>query len=125
MPNFPAIKVFIVDDDRAVRESFMLLLESYGFEVSAYPSAEAFAASWCACGRACLVLDYNLGGANGLDFAAAANGMLRDLPIILITGRGDADVRARAARLGISAYLEKPVADHALVDAIAAATGAA
>jgi FixJ family two-component response regulator len=125
MPNSPAIKVFIVDDDEAVRESFIMLLESYGFEASAYPSAEAFAASWHSGGRACLVLDHNLGGVSGLDFVAAADGVLRDLPVILITGRGDANVRARACRLGVAAYLEKPVAGHALVNAIAFATGSA
>jgi len=116
--EFENAMVFVVDDDDAVRDSLRLLLESYGMTVEDYASAEAFGAGYRPCGRDCLILDHNLPGASGLDFLASAQGRGLDLPVILVTGQGDSAIRARALQLGVAAYLEKPVADDALVDAI-------
>jgi two-component system, LuxR family, response regulator FixJ len=110
--------VFIVDDDEAVRDSLKILLESYGLEVRDFESIEAFSRGRRVTGRACLILDQHLAGATGLDFLASADGARLDLPVILITGQGDGGIRARARRLGVSAYLEKPIADTDLLAAI-------
>ena len=115
--------VFVVDDDEAVRDSLQVLLESHGMAVSTFATAEAFAASARPKAGACLVLDQNLAGAAGLDFVDASGAAL-DLPVILITGQGSTAVRARAQKLGVAAYLEKPVAADDLVAAILLATGA-
>lgn len=116
--------VFIVDDDEAVRDSLKLLLEAYGMGVEDYPSTAAFAGAYQG-GGACLILDQHLPGATGLDFLGSAEGMALDLPVILLTGRADPALRARAAAIGVSAFLEKPVADDLLLTAIRGAIKAA
>jgi FixJ family two-component response regulator len=110
--------VYVVDDDDGVRDSLQLLLESYGITVEAFESAEAFLGFYRPNGRACLVLDQHLPGATGLDFLGSPEGARLDLPVILVTGRGDAALRSRAFAAGVVAYLEKPVDDGALVAAI-------
>lgn len=113
--------VFVVDDDDGVRDSLTFLLESYGIEVQDFNSTEAFLAGYQPRGRACLLLDQHLPGATGLDFLASEPGKQLDLPVILITGRGDAAMRARALQTGVVDFLEKPISDDTLVAAIARA----
>jgi len=110
--------IFIVDDDDAVRDSLKLLLESYGLTVEDFSSTAEFVRHYRPGGRQCLVLDQHLPGSTGLDFLASRDGALLHLPVILVTGRGDAALRARAVALGVSSYLEKPVNDDVLLRAI-------
>jgi two-component system, LuxR family, response regulator FixJ len=115
--------IFIVDDDDAVRDSLKLLLESCGMTVAEYGSTAAFAGGYRPGPRQCLILDQHLPGTTGLDFLASLDGSRLPLPVILLTGRGDRALRERAAALGVTAYLEKPVGSNALLDAIAHALG--
>lgn len=110
--------VFIVDDDEAVRDSLKLLLESYGMEVEEFGSTADFARQYRRRPDACLILDQHLPGSTGLDFLSSSEGASLGLPVILLTGRADSALRARAAQLGVRAFLEKPVADDVLLSAI-------
>jgi len=115
-------RVFIVDDDEAVRDSLKLLLEAYGMAVEDYASTAEFARGYrTGGGDACLILDQHLPGSTGLDFLSSSDGAKLDLPVILLTGRADAAIRARAVQLGVSAFLEKPVSDDVLLAAIRSA----
>jgi two-component system, LuxR family, response regulator FixJ len=117
-------KVFIVDDDEAVRDSLKMLLESYGMEVEDYASTGEFARGYRPGRRQCLILDQHLPGSTGLDFLASPQSAALGLPVILVTGRGDGAIRDRAHEMGVHAYLEKPVADDALLAAISGAVDA-
>jgi FixJ family two-component response regulator len=111
--------IFVVDDDEAVRESLRLLLESLGMEVQSYASTEAFLAGYRPHNRECVILDQHLeGGRTGLDLLACDAWAYFHLPVILMTGRGDDDLRARALRAGVAAYLEKPIDPDRLIAAI-------
>jgi two-component system response regulator FixJ len=110
--------IFIVDDDEAVRDSLKLLLESYGLSVEDYSSTAEFVTNYRPRAPQCLILDQHLPGATGLDFLASRDGAFLTLPVVLMTGRGDETLRARALALGVSAYLEKPVVDDKLMTAI-------
>lgn len=110
--------IFIVDDDEAVRDSLKLLLESYGMEVRDYPSTADFARDYHRNSKECLILDQHLIGSTGLEFLASAEGAKLRLPVILITGQGDASTRERARQLGVLAHLEKPVPDGVLMAAV-------
>lgn len=112
------ITVFVVDDDDAVRDSLKLLLESYGMVVEDYDSTRAFIRHYRPGDRQCLILDQHLPGTTGLDFLASPESAGLSLPVVLVTGRGDNALRARAAELGVSVYLEKPVVDETLMAAI-------
>ena len=65
----------------------------------------------------------HLPGTSGLDFLAAQDGALTELPVIMITGRGDPALRERAGHLGVRAFLDKPVAEGPLLASIRQALG--
>jgi two-component system response regulator FixJ len=111
-------KIFIVEDDDAVRDSLRLLLETYGMTVEDYASVQAFAQRYRPGPRQCLILDQHLPSTTGLDFLASPQGASLKLPVILITGRGDASIRDRAYGMGVHAYLEKPLAEELLLEAL-------
>ena len=110
--------IFIVDDDDAVRDSLKLLLESYGMAVEDFGSTAEFKDSYRPGVCECLILDQHLPGITGLDFLSSVGAPLAHLPVILMTGRSDRAIRDRAAQLGVSAYLEKPIGDGILMAAI-------
>jgi len=111
-------KIYMVDDDDAVRDSLTLLLESHGFDVASFASAAEFAAAYRPNGSACLILDQHLPGMSGLDFLASRQGASLRLPVILITGGSDQRIRDRATALGVAAFFEKPVTEGPLLAAI-------
>jgi FixJ family two-component response regulator len=117
-PEMASPTVFIVDDDDAVRDSLKLLLETYGMSVEDYGSTGDFARHYRPRDCECLILDQHLPGVTGLDFLASAAAAIRTLPVILITGGSDGAMRDRAARLGVSAFLEKPIRDGVLLAAV-------
>jgi FixJ family two-component response regulator len=116
--------IHILDDDDAVRDSLSLLLESHGFNVKSYPSADAFARNYIPGGHACLILDHHLPGMTGLDYLASVVKSGANLPVILITGGADPVIRKRAQDLGVVAFFEKPVNEVPLLAAIGDALGA-
>jgi FixJ family two-component response regulator len=115
----PAAKVFIVDDDAAVRDALKVLLESYGISVDVFASTADFNRVYQAGPNQCLIIDQHMPEATGLAFLASLEGAALRLPVILLTGRGDSAIRARAHELGVKAYLEKPVSDAILLATIA------
>jgi two-component system response regulator FixJ len=116
--------IFIVDDDEAVRDSLKLLLESHGCQVEDYPSTRDFFRAFHPSDRQCLVLDHHLPNETGLDFLESDDGANLQLPVIIVTGGGDRNLQARAARAGASAYFDKPLNDTELVATIHKLLGA-
>ncbi len=117
------ILIFIVDDDDAVRDSLRFLLEAHGMTVEDFESTAGFAAAYRPHPRSCLVLDLHLPEVGGLDYLASLKKHGSDLPVIMVTGRGDDASRERAFALGAFAFLEKPVDDQELLSAISRALG--
>lgn len=113
--------VFIVDDDVAVRDALALLLGLKGYRTSIYSSAEDFLAAFRKEWRGCLVLDIKMGGMSGLDLQAKLNDQEAEIPIVVITGNGDAASARQALKSGAVDFLEKPIDDEQLVAAVAAA----
>ncbi|WP_244817015.1 response regulator transcription factor [Caballeronia sp. Lep1P3] len=115
-------RVFIVDDDDSVRRALRRLLESVGFCVQAFASAQAFLNHQRALATpACLVLDVQMPGVNGLELQRAMQGTSETLPIIFMTGHGDIAMTVSAMKAGATDFLAKPISDMALLDAIGAA----
>jgi two-component system, LuxR family, response regulator FixJ len=117
MPSETAT-IFIVEDDESVRGSLKLLLESYGMRVEDYGSAREFVRNYQVRSGHCLILDQHLPDMTGLDFVASPEGARLDIPVILVTGRGDDLIRAKALQAGVAAYLEKPLDDGVLINTI-------
>jgi two-component system response regulator FixJ len=113
--------IYVVDDDDAVRDSLKVLLESYGLAVRDFGSVSDFLDLMKPNGGDCLVLDLHLPVMGGFDVMDTLAQRGSRLPVIVITGRGDTQTKARAMEAGAVAFLEKPVDDRCLMSAIEAA----
>jgi FixJ family two-component response regulator len=109
--------IFVVDDDVSVRESLELLMQSAGWRVETFASAEAFLDRPRALAPSCLVLDVGLPTLNGLDLQTRLADR-SDMPIIFITGCGDVPMTVRAMKAGAIEFLTKPFGDELLVGAV-------
>jgi two-component system response regulator FixJ len=119
----PVLAVHVVDDDAAVRDSLCVLLQSSGFSVHAHASAEAFlAVAEYAAG--CVLTDVRMPAMDGLELQQRLNERGLRLPVIVMTGQGDVLVAVRAMKAGAVDFLEKPVVDALLVDAVGRALAA-
>jgi FixJ family two-component response regulator len=103
--------VYVVDDDDAMRDSLRWLLESAGYRVSSYSTAERFLAGYRRDHASCLVLDVRLSGITGLELQQELNRRGEGLPIIFITGHGDVPMAVEAVKNGAFHFLEKPFTD--------------
>jgi FixJ family two-component response regulator len=114
-------KIFLVDDDHAVRDSFSLLFETAGFAFEIYDSAEAFLQAYCPGRPGCLILDVNMPGMSGPELQAELARREVHLPIIFLTGYGDIPMTVRAIKAGAVDFLTKPVQGKRLMELITAA----
>jgi FixJ family two-component response regulator len=114
-------KVIVVDDDAPVRRALQRLIRSAGYEVEVLEDAEAFLAHDVVEPPACLVLDLRMPRMSGLELLNAIAGTYRSLPIVFITGHGDAEARSEALIAGAVDVLDKPLEQVALLEAIALA----
>jgi two-component system CheB/CheR fusion protein len=105
--------IVLIDDDEAVRESTRLLLESYGFDVLDFASAESFLAAKRD-GLGCLLVDQHMPGMSGIDLLETLRAQGDFTPALMITGRGDAALEDRTGAIGIR-LLPKPVDETELV----------
>jgi len=110
--------VFVVDDDRSVRESLRRLFTSVGMTVEVFPTAQAFLRARRGDAPGCLVLDVRLPGLSGLDLQRELANTNATLPIIFLTGHGDIPMSVRAMKAGAIEFLTKPFREQDLLDAI-------
>ena len=113
----PNTVVRVVDDDPALLRSLTLLLETAGFRVNTYKSAEAFLSDPDA-SPGCAVLDLHMTGAGGLELQQAILKAENPVPVIFLTGRGDVHSSVRAMKRGAVDFLTKPVSGDELLDAV-------
>lgn len=118
METPPRTKVFVVDDDEAVRDSLKVLLEVHGIEVEDFGSTGEFASHYRRPDRGCLILDQHLPVLTGVDFLNTPEGRGLGIPVILITGRGDPEIESRARNAGVAEYFQKPVSERVLLAAV-------
>jgi two-component system, LuxR family, response regulator FixJ len=119
----PRATIYVVDDDEAVRDSLTFLLESYGCKVLGFGSTREFLGAYAPHERECLVLDHHLPGETGLDFLESIDGSGLRLPVILVSGGGDRDLKQRALQAGVAAYFDKPLDNGVLLATISKAIG--
>jgi FixJ family two-component response regulator len=110
--------VFVIDDDRSVRESLRNLLSSVGLAVEVFASAQEFLSARRPDAPGCLVLDIRLPGLSGLDLQQELARRGATLPIVFITGHGDIPMSVRAMKAGAIEFLTKPWREQDLLDAV-------
>jgi FixJ family two-component response regulator len=114
----PEALVYIVDDDKPLRDAISGLLRSVGIRNEGYESVAQFLQHPRADVASCLLLDVRLQGVNGLEFQAELNREGATLPIIFMTGHGDIPMSVRAMKAGAIDFLTKPFRDQDLLDAV-------
>ena len=111
--------VHIIDDDKNIRDAFMMLLQSAGYKSNAYESAEIFLEYYDKHhNNDLIILDIHLGGMSGCDLMDYLTKKELYLPVIIITAYDDHATRLAAKKYGAIAYLRKPVDSEALIDLI-------
>ena len=110
--------VMIVDDDESVRRAARRLIRSYGFAVETFVSADDFLASGRLSETACLVLDVQMPGLNGLELQSRLVAEGHQVSIIFITAFDDENARAQALKAGALSYLVKPFEEADLLNSI-------
>lgn len=110
--------MLLVDDDDSLRRALARTLRLEGFDVTGYASVGALLAAGVPERDACLVLDVNMPGIDGIAFKRALVDAGRDLPTVFITALEPEDVRGPLAALAPVAVLFKPFKNEDLLAAI-------
>ena len=111
-------KVFIVDDDEAVRNSLRLLVKSVGLSAVTANSAQEFLATYDPVDPGCLILDVRMPGMSGIELQQQLNLRGAVIPVIFITGHGDIPMAVEAMQQGAFDFLQKPFRDQDLIDRV-------
>lgn len=110
-------KIYIVDDDKGVRESLRAVLETAGYVCEIFSSGKEFLdGSWKDNG--CLLLDVRMPGINGLELHKRLKDAGSKLSVIMITGHGDIPMAVKSIKQGATDFIEKPYSKETIMEAI-------
>lgn len=115
-PTSPLIH--LVDDDDAVCESLALLIGTVGLRVAAWKNPRAFLDGFDREAIGAIVLDVRMPGLSGLTVLDSLRTQGADQPVVMLTGHGTVEMCRRAFKAGAVEFLEKPVDDEPLLEAI-------
>jgi len=102
-------RVLVIDDEKAIRETLSEILSDEGYLVTAIESGEEGLRRLLDEPFDLVFLDVWLRDGDGLSLLEAANGRLRDVPVVMISGHANVETAVRAVRLGAYDFLEKPL----------------
>jgi two-component system response regulator FixJ len=117
--------VHVIDDDEAVRDSLAIMLETRGFDVTTYATAQAFLSQAERGLAGCVITDIQMPEMNGLQLLRAFNALNLHIPVLVVTARASRTLAQEALAQGARAVIEKPFAPEFLVEAVQAALDAA
>jgi two-component system response regulator DctR len=122
--------VYLVDDEKMVRDAIAWLLRSCRLLSEGFASAESFEAAldgpapatrenWPT-GPSCVLLDLRMGGMSGLTLfeRLQARGLVETMPVIFLTGHGDVPTAVSVVKRGAFDFVEKPFSDNSLIDRV-------
>jgi two-component system response regulator FixJ len=118
LPSCRHPMIFIIDDDRDIRDSLRFLLSCEGLASRSFATADQFLATQVVTDRDFLITDMNLPGMSGLELLAAVRKRGLALPVVLMTGQASPRLRQRALAGGATAFLEKPLKDAEILSLI-------
>lgn len=113
----PTGRVYVIDDDPAMRDSLDFLLVAAGFSVRIFESAQVFVNELQGLEVGCVVTDIRMPGMDGMELLRQLNPAsgARKYPVIVMTGHGDVPLAVEAMKLGALDFLEKPFEDDRLI----------
>ena len=114
-------KVYVIDDEAAMRDSLEFLLESSGFDVTLFESAQQFLDALPGLPFGCVVSDVRMPGIDGIALLKHMKAADKRFPILIMTVHGDVPLAVEAMKLGAIDFLEKPFEDERLTTMIESA----
>lgn len=114
--------LLVVEDEEAIREMLVMILEQADFEVRAVESAEDAQQALAEKVPDLILLDWMLPGTSGVELARRIkkDDSYKELPIILLTARGEEEDKVRGLEIGADDYMTKPFSPKELVARIKA-----
>ena len=110
--------IHLIDDDAAVRDSLALLIGTVGLRVQTWADPQEFMRSFDRQSIGAIVLDVRMPGISGLTVLDTLMAQGVDQPVIMLTGHGTVELCRRAFKSGAAEFLEKPVDDEVLLEAL-------
>jgi two-component system response regulator FixJ len=114
-------KVYVIDDDAAMRDSLNFLLDAAGFDVRLFETALKFLDTLPSLAFGCVVSDVRMPGLDGMELLKRMKSDQSTFPIVIMTGHGDIPLAVEAMKLGAVDFLEKPFEDDRLIGMVEAA----
>ena len=114
----PASRVYVIEDDKAVREGLAALLRSVGHRVTVYANGKEFLRAAHSNMRGCLVTDVRMPGLTGLELQRELRERGLRLPVIFVTEHGSINMAVRAMRANAFDFIEKPFEEDVLLDSV-------
>lgn len=111
-------KVFIIDDDDALRDAISMLLGLHGLRTEKFTSAEEFLEAFSPDQTGCVLLDLKMPGMGGLELQRELRARGANLPIVIVTAHADVPAVRSALLAGAFNFLEKPVENETLLEVI-------
>lgn len=114
----PVGTVWVLDDDRAVRDSFCWLIAQAGLRAQAFARPQDLLAQEPPVVPCCLLLDVRMPEMDGLEVQRRLHEAGWTAPIIFVTGHGDVPMAIQALKGGGFDFVEKPLDDELLLQRI-------
>ena len=111
-------RVFIIDDDPAVRDALVTLVESVGLNAEEFASADAFLTHYNHATPGCLITDICLPGMDGIQLQQVLKERQISLPLIAISAHGDIAMAVKMVRKNAIDFIEKPFRNHVMLQRI-------
>jgi two-component system, LuxR family, response regulator FixJ len=111
-------KVYVVDDDEAMRDSLDFMLGAADFQVTLFESAQNFLDMISNIDFGCVVSDVRMPGIDGIELLKGLKTNRSLLPVVIMTGHGDVQLAVEAMKLGAVDFLEKPFEDERIIGMI-------
>ncbi len=113
--------VYLIDDDKDVRESLAVLLDAAGIQVQAFATGPEFLAVAPSLTSGCVLTDVHMPGMDGIELQRRLTELGIQLPLVMMTGQADVPTAIKALKAGAADFIEKPFKDQVLLGAIHAA----
>jgi two-component system, LuxR family, response regulator FixJ len=111
-------KVYVIDDDDAMRDSLDFLLSAANFDISSFESAHSFLNALPSIDFGCVLSDVRMPGIDGIELLKRLKAAGNPYPVVIMTGHGDVPLAVEAMKLGAMDFVEKPFEDDRLIGMI-------
>ncbi|MBB4272882.1 response regulator transcription factor [Rhizobium mongolense] len=110
--------VYVIDDDKDMRDALLDLFMVTNRRASAYSSGPEFLSTADTTAPGCVVVDLRMPGVTGLDVQSQLISLGSQMPVIFLTAHADVPASVRAMKAGATDFLTKPFVTQDLLDAV-------